>query len=164
MEAADYRMHAVLAAACLGFAVVQIDVSVVNIGLPQIGGAFSAGLGGLQWVINSYSLTFSAVLLLGGSWADRIGAKKVFLAGFVIFSLSSIGCGIATGLPMLISMRLLQGFGVALILPCALSLIRTGYDNPEARRSAIAVFGAFGGIGMAAGPLVGNAGAGGASS
>ena len=148
-------MRAVLTAACLGFGVVQVDVSVVNIGLPQIGRAFAADLGDLQWVINSYALTFSAILLLGGSWADSYGAKAIFSAGFIMFSLSSIGCGIAHNLPMLIGMRILQGVGAALILPCALSLIRLGYDDLEARRAAIAIFGASGGIGMAAGPLVG---------
>ncbi|MBT0667311.1 MFS transporter [Novosphingobium profundi] len=148
-------IRATMLAACLAFGVVQVDVSVVNVGLPQIGADFHADVDELQWVINGYALSFSAILLIAGSWADLWGAKRVFNTGFALFVATSAGCAVAPGLPALIAMRILQGFGAALMVPCALALVRLGYEDPEARRRALAVFGACGGLGMGAGPVIG---------
>ncbi|EJM61853.1 arabinose efflux permease family protein [Pseudomonas sp. GM50] len=142
-------------AACLGFLVVQLDVSVVNVGLGSLKSAFDTNLTGLQWVINSYALAFSALLILGGAWGDKWGAKSVFAAGFAIFTLASIGCGLASSMPMLIGMRIVQGIGAALLVPTSLTLIRLSFHDPDTRQSAVAMWGACGGIALAAGPVIG---------
>ncbi|KTB82417.1 MFS transporter [Pseudomonas syringae pv. syringae PD2774] len=148
-------LRAILIAACLGFLVVQLDVSVVNVGLGALKEAFNTDLTGLQWVINSYALPFSALLILGGAWGDKWGAKTVFAVGFAIFTLASIGCGLANSTTHLIAMRVIQGIGAALLIPTSLTLIRVSFQDPDKRRSAVALWGACGGIALAAGPVIG---------
>ncbi|VVO75313.1 Multidrug resistance protein Stp [Pseudomonas fluorescens] len=148
-------LRAILIAACLGFLVVQLDVSVVNVGLGALKSAFGTDLTGLQWVINSYALPFSALLILGGAWGDKWGAKTVFAAGFVVFTLASIGCGLANSMTVLITMRVVQGIGAAFLIPTSLTLIRVSFHDPDARRAAVALWGACGGIALAAGPVIG---------
>lgn len=148
-------LRAILIAACLGFLVVQLDVSVVNVGLGALKEAFNTDLTGLQWVINSYALPFSALLILGGAWGDKWGAKTVFAVGFAIFTLASIGCGLANSTTLLITMRVIQGIGAALLIPTSLTLIRVSFQDPDKRRSAVALWGACGGIALAAGPVIG---------
>ncbi|NVL26293.1 MFS transporter [Pseudomonas syringae pv. actinidiae] len=148
-------LRGILLASCLGFLVVQLDVSVVNVGLGTLKSAFNTNLTGLQWVINSYALAFSALLILGGSWGDKWGAKTIFAVGFAIFTLASIGCGLAASMNLLIAMRIVQGTGAALLVPTSLTLIRLSFHNLDERRSAVAMWGACGGIALAAGPVVG---------
>lgn len=148
-------LRAILIAACLGFLVVQLDVSVVNVGLGALKEAFNTDFTGLQWVINSYALPFSALLILGGAWGDKWGAKTVFAVGFAIFTLASIGCGLANSTTQLIAMRVIQGIGAALLIPTSLTLIRVSFQDPDKRRSAVALWGACGGIALAAGPVIG---------
>jgi DHA2 family methylenomycin A resistance protein-like MFS transporter len=84
-----------LAAMSLGFVVVQLDVTIVNVALPHIGSALGAGVAGLQWVVNAYTLVFAAAILTAGALGDRFGAKRCFLVGFLVFTLASLGCGLA---------------------------------------------------------------------
>lgn len=149
------NLTAILTATCLGFLVVQLDVSVVNVGLGALKSAFGTNLTGLQWVINSYALVFSALLILGGGFGDKWGAKGVFVFGFAVFTLASLGCGLATSMPMLIAMRCIQGLGAAFLIPTSLTLIRQNFTDPDKRRSAVALWGACGGIALAAGPVLG---------
>ena len=148
-------LAAIQIAACLGFLVVQLDVSVVNVGLGALKSAFDTNLTGLQWVINSYALAFSALLILGGAWGDKFGARTVFASGFAIFTIASIGCGLSNNMSMLIGMRIVQGVGAALLVPTSLTLIRLTFEDPDKRRSAVAMWGACGGIALAAGPVMG---------
>ncbi|RZI55042.1 MAG: MFS transporter, partial [Pseudomonas sp.] len=148
-------LAAIQIAACLGFLVVQLDVSVVNVGLGALKTAFDTNLTGLQWVINSYALAFSALLILGGAWGDTFGARTVFASGFAIFTIASIGCGLSNDMSMLIGMRIVQGVGAALLVPTSLTLIRLTFEDPDKRRSAVAMWGACGGIALAAGPVMG---------
>lgn len=148
-------LAAIQIAACLGFLVVQLDVSVVNVGLGALKSAFDTNLTGLQWVINSYALAFSALLILGGAWGDTFGARTVFASGFAIFTIASIGCGLSNNMSMLIGMRIVQGVGAALLVPTSLMLIRLTFEDPDKRRSAVAMWGACGGIALAAGPVMG---------
>lgn len=148
-------LAAIQIAACLGFLVVQLDVSVVNVGLGALKTAFDTNLTGLQWVINSYALAFSALLILGGAWGDTFGARTVFASGFAIFTIASIGCGLSNNMSMLIGMRIVQGVGAALLVPTSLTLIRLTFEDPDKRRSAVAMWGACGGIALAAGPVMG---------
>ena len=142
-------------AACLGFLVVQLDVSVVNVALGALKEGFGTNLTGLQWIINSYALVFSALLILGGALGDKFGARTVFVAGFAIFTLASVGCGMAASMPVLIAMRCLQGVGAALLLPTSLTVIRIAFEDPVRRASAVATWGACGGLALAAGPVLG---------
>lgn len=146
---------AIQAAACLGFLVVQLDVSVVNVALGALREAFGADLTGLQWVINSYALVFSALLILGGAAGDRFGARAVFVCGFLTFTAASVGCAMAANMGMLIGMRCLQGVGAALLLPTSLTIIRIAFDDPAMRAAAVACWGACGGLALAAGPVLG---------
>lgn len=146
---------AIQIAACLGFLVVQLDVSVVNVALGALKDAFGTDLTGLQWVINSYALTFSALLILGGAFGDRFGARTVFAAGFIVFTIASVGCGLAASTSMLIAMRCLQGAGAALLLPNSLTIIRISFHDPVRHASAVATWGACGGLALAAGPVLG---------
>lgn len=148
-------LAAIQIAACLGFLVVQLDVSVVNVGLGALKNAFDTNLTGLQWVINSYALAFSALLILGGAAGDKFGARTVFAFGFAVFTAASIGCGLSNSMSMLIGMRMVQGVGAALLVPTSLTLIRLAFDDPAKRRSAVAMWGACGGIALAAGPVLG---------
>lgn len=149
------NLVAIQIATCLGFLVVQLDVSVVNVGLGALKSAFGTDLNGLQWVINSYALVFSALLILGGGCGDKWGAKGVFIFGFCVFTLASLGCGLASSMPMLIAMRCLQGLGAAFLIPTSLTLIRQNFQDADKRRSAVALWGACGGIALAAGPVLG---------
>ena len=145
----------ILISSCLGFLVVQLDVSVVNVGLAALKKAFDTDLTGLQWVINSYALVFSALLILGGMLGDKYGPKSIFAWGFSIFTLASIGCGLASSMGMLITLRGLQGMGAALLVPTSLTLIRLTFEDLNNRRTAVAMWGACGGIALAAGPVLG---------
>jgi DHA2 family methylenomycin A resistance protein-like MFS transporter len=146
---------AIQTAACLGFLVVQLDVSVVNVGLGALKEAFGTNLTGLQWVINSYALVFSALLILGGASGDKFGARATFAVGFAIFTLASIGCGLANSMTTLIALRGVQGLGAALLVPTSLTLIRLSFQDPAMRRTAVAMWGACGGVALAAGPVIG---------
>jgi DHA2 family methylenomycin A resistance protein-like MFS transporter len=155
MSTTSPSLKPILLACCLGFLVVQLDVSVVNVGLGALKQAFDTDLTGLQWVINSYALVFSALLILGGACGDKWGAKTAYTAGFAVFTLGSIGCGLAENMPMLIAMRLVQGVGAAFLVPTSLTLIRISFEDPQRRKSAVALWGACGGIALAAGPVLG---------
>lgn len=124
-------------AACLGYAVVLIDVSVVNVALDALRTAFGAALTDLQWVVNAYALVFAATLLMAGALGDRLGAKRVFIAGYAIFTLSSIGCGMAHSIGALIAWRLVQGIGASLLVPNSLAVLRLAFDDAAARSRAI---------------------------
>lgn len=149
------NLAAIQVATCLGFFVVQLDVSVVNVGLGALKFAFDTDLTGLQWVINSYALVFSALLTFGGGCGDRWGAKRAFLAGFAVFTLASVGCGLAKSMQMLIAMRCVQGLGAAFLIPTSLTIIRQSFSDPDKRRTAVALWGACGGVALAAGPVLG---------
>ena len=98
---------------------------------------------------------FSALLITGGTFGDKFGARNVFTWGFALFTLGSIGCGLANNMSMLIAMRGVQGIGAALLIPTSLTLIRLSFTDPAMRRTAVALWGACGGIALAAGPVLG---------
>jgi DHA2 family methylenomycin A resistance protein-like MFS transporter len=149
------QFRLVQAAACLGFVVVLLDVSVVNVALEALSFSFATTMTGLQWVINGYALAFAALLLTAGALGDRLGAKRVFMAGFAIFTLASLICGVASNLGILIAARILQGLGAALLVPTSLSLLQQVFPDAEARSRAVGWWGAAGGIALAAGPVAG---------
>ncbi|HEV3426585.1 MAG TPA: MFS transporter [Paraburkholderia sp.] len=152
---ASPRAGFVQVAACLGFVVVSIDVSVVNVALDALRAAFHADITGLQWVVNAYALVFASALLLAGALGDRFGAKRVFVAGYALFTCASTGCGLAPSLAALIGWRVVQGLGAALLVPNSLSVLREAFHEPLARGRAVGWWAAGGGIALAAGPVIG---------
>ena len=145
----------VLLAASLGFFVVILDVTIVNVALPSIGDDLGADLSELQWVVDAYVVAFAALLLSAGAFGDRIGVARCYSAGMVAFTLASIVCGAAPSLEVLLVARFLQGAAAALLLPSSLALVRLAYLDPGARAKAIGIWAAMGGVALAAGPVVG---------
>ena len=145
-----------LAATSFGFIVVQLDVTIVNVAMPQIGKDLGAGVTGLQWIVDAYTLAFAALLLTAGSFADRFGSRRVFSLGLVLFGLASLACAVAPSIGVLIAARAAQGIGAALILPTSLSLLSHACaGDATARTHAIGWWSAIGGVVSAAGPVVG---------
>jgi EmrB/QacA subfamily drug resistance transporter len=144
----------VLAATVLGSGLAFIDGTVVNVALPRIGESLDAGLSGLQWTINGYTLTLASLILLGGSLGDRFGRRRVFVIGVAWFALASLLCGIAPNIEMLIGARALQGIGGALLTPGSLAILQSAF-RPEDRARAIGAWSGLGGIAGAAGPFLG---------
>ncbi|MGL4966007.1 MAG: MFS transporter [Inquilinus sp.] len=149
------RRAARLAALSLGVVVVQVDVTVVNVALDQIQGLMQGGVAALQWVVNGYTLAFASLLLTGGALGDRFGARRLYLAGFALFTLASLACGLAPTGTVLIAARVAQGLGGALLMPCSLALVAHAYHDPGERMRAIGVWAGAGGMAMVAGPVVG---------
>lgn len=146
----------IVAAASFGFAIVQLDVTVVNVALPRIVRELSAGTAALQWVVDGYTLAFAVLLLSAGVLADRIGARRAYLAGFGLFTLASLACALAHDAAELIAARVAQGAGAALLVPGSLALLNHACGSDAALRArAVGVWTASGGIAIAAGPLVG---------
>jgi DHA2 family methylenomycin A resistance protein-like MFS transporter len=146
----------VIVATSLGFVVVQLDVTVVNVALPKIATGLGAGVSVLQWVVDAYSVTFAVLLLSAGSVGDRFGSKRLFMLGFALFAVSSIACGIAPSGAALIAGRAVQGVGAALLVPTSLALLNHACAHDDALRArAVGLWTAAGGVSIAAGPLIG---------
>jgi EmrB/QacA subfamily drug resistance transporter len=143
-----------LAVTVLGSGIASLDATVVNIALPTIGRDFHTGIAALQWVINGYTLTLAAFLLIGGSLGDRFGRRKLYLIGIVWFALASAACGLAPGAGFLIAARVLQGVGAALLTPGSLAILEASFV-PADRARAIGAWSGLSGVAVAAGPLVG---------
>ncbi|HEX8741264.1 MAG TPA: MFS transporter [Casimicrobiaceae bacterium] len=155
-----------VAATCIGFAVVQLDVTIVNVALPRIASQLigsqpiGSQLGGsvalLQWVVDAYALSFAVLLLSAGVLADRVGARRVYLAGFALFAVASAACGLAAGTLSLIVARALQGVGAALLVPSSLALLnRAAAHDAALRVRAVGWWTAAGGVSIAFGPVAG---------
>ena len=156
MNAGRPRRHGLtLVATSLGFAVVQLDVSVVNVAIRPIGAALGGNVSALQWVVNAYTVAFAAFILSAGALGDRIGAKRVFIAGFSVFTVASATCGLAPSLSLLIAARALQGGGAALLVPCSLTLLNHTYPEARERSRAIGRWAVGASAALSAGPLVG---------
>lgn len=138
----------------IGSGVVLLDGTVVNIALPAIKDDLSASFSDLQWIIDGYMLSLSALILLGGSLGDILGRKRIYIVGLIGFGLSSVACGLAQDPDFLIAMRVIQGIFGALVVPGGLAIITTNFA-PEKRGKAIGQWAAWSGIAAALGPLVG---------
>ena len=145
-----------LAALAFSLFMIYLDTTVVNVALPAIQADLHVTLAELEWTVNAYTLAFAVLLLSGGKLADLLGRRRIFLAGLVVFTSSSLLCGLATGGAILIAARAVQGAGAALMLPSTLSIISVTF-HPRERGTAFGVWAASSGIGAALGPLVGGA-------
>ncbi|MGW0943440.1 MFS transporter [Streptomyces sp. NPDC002623] len=154
-ELSPRRRLLVLAICCMSLLIVSLDVTVLNVALPVMQQDLHATTAGLQWTIDAYTLVLASLLMLAGSTADRIGRKKVFMAGLVVFSIGSLLCSLAPNLDLLIAARTVQAVGGSMLNPVAMSIITNTFTAPRERARAIGVWGAVVGISMAAGPLLG---------
>ena len=146
----------VLATVSIGFVVTQLDVTIVNIALPKIGADLHADVAGLQWVVDAYTLAFAVLMLSAGALGDRLGTRRMYAAGIVLFALASLACGLALDATMLVAARAVQGIGAAAMLPNSLALLNQSYGHdPKLRARAVGLWTAAGAISIAAGPVVG---------
>src|SRR3954452_12346155 len=145
-----------LVAVAAGTFMLLLDVTIVNVALPDIAKDLKASLTDLQWVIDAYALTLAALLLTAGSLADRFGRRRLFAIGIVVFTLGSLLCGGAHG-PLFLSLaRAFQGVGGAIMFATGLALLSSAFRGKD-RGTAFGVFGAITGIAVAVGPVVGGA-------
>ncbi|TWB97050.1 DHA2 family methylenomycin A resistance protein-like MFS transporter [Bradyrhizobium macuxiense] len=144
-----------LAAMSLGYGVVQLDVTIVNTALNAIGASLGGGVAELQWVVSAYTIAFAAFILTAGALGDRIGAKRIFMAGFAIFTAASVACAVAPDAVTLIAARCVQGLAAAILVPNSLALLRHAYADETARGRAVGVWAAGASLALTAGPFVG---------
>ncbi|MFF2776560.1 MFS transporter [Streptomyces sp. NPDC058052] len=149
------RRLVVLAICCTSLLVVSLDNTALNVALPSIRRDLDASVAGMQWIVDAYTLVLASLLMLAGSTADRIGRRKVFATGLVLFALGSLLCSLAPDQETLIAFRMVQAVGGSMLNPVAMSIITNTFTEPAARARAIGVWGSVVGVSMAAGPLVG---------
>lgn len=154
-ELSHRRRMLVLSICCMSLLIVSLDNTALNVALPSMQRELHATTSGLQWAIDAYTLVLASLLMLAGSTADRIGRKRVFMAGLVIFTAGSLLCSLAPNLELLVVFRMVQAVGGSMLNPVAMSIITNTFTDPRERARAIGVWGAVVGISMAAGPLAG---------
>jgi len=145
----------VLVICSTGLLMVGLDATIVNIALPAIHRSLGSSLSGLQWTVDAYTLVLASLLMLAGSTADRVGRKRVFQVGLVVFSLGSLLCALAPTENVLIAARVLQAIGGSMLSPVAMSIIRNVFVDPAERARAIGVYAAMFGLSIALGPVLG---------
>lgn len=144
-----------LAALCLGYFMVILDTTIVNVALPALRTDLGASVSGLQWVVDGYLLMLAALLLTGGVLADRLGARRIFQIGLGLFVAASVGCSVAPSTVVLVIARMAQGVGAALAVPASLALLRGAFPDAASRARAIGVWGGIAGVAAATGPILG---------
>jgi DHA2 family methylenomycin A resistance protein-like MFS transporter len=146
-----------LAAMSLGYGVVQLDVTIVNTALHAIGSSLGGGVSELQWVVTAYTIAFAAFILTAGALGDRIGAKRVFMVGFALFTAASVACALAPDAAILIAARCIQGLAAAILVPNSLALLSHAYADDKGRGRAVGIWAAGASLALTAGPFVGGA-------
>ena len=144
----------VLLATVLGSGIAFLDATVVNVALPTIGRELDAGIAGLQWIVNGYTLTLASLILIGGSLGDQFGRRRLFVVGVVWFAAASVFCAFASSAAVLVAARALQGIGGALLTPGSLAIIQASFA-PRDRPRAVGAWSGLSGIAGAIGPFVG---------
>jgi EmrB/QacA subfamily drug resistance transporter len=155
MVASSKRKWYALGLLCMTQFLVVLDIAIVNVALPSIKTDLHFSEQNLQWVISAYALVFGGFLLLGGRMADLLGRRRLFFIGLIVFSVGSLLCGLAWSEGSLIAFRAFQGLGAATISPAALSILTTMFSEGRERNIALGAWGAVGGVGAAAGVLLG---------
>jgi EmrB/QacA subfamily drug resistance transporter len=140
---------------CLAVLVAQVDTAVVNLAVRPIGEYFSAGVGALQWVVDSYNLVYAVLLLTGGLLADLKGRRLIFMAGATIFTAASVVCAVAPSIAVLIAARAVAGIGAAFLIPASLAIIRVVWRDSAERGWALGIWAGCNGLAMAIGPTLG---------
>src|SRR3954452_7518905 len=151
------RSAGILAICCMSLFMVGLDITAVNVALPSLGGDLDAGVSGLQWTVDGYTVVLASLLMLAGSMGDRFGRRRVFVAGLAVFTLASLLCSLAPSVEWLIAFRVLQAVGGSMLNPVAMSIIANTFTDPRERAQAVGTWGAVFGISLALGPIVGGA-------
>ncbi|MFF1479628.1 MFS transporter [Streptomyces sp. NPDC058301] len=149
------RRVLVLAICCMSLLIVGLDNTILNVALPTMQRELHTTVSGMQWTIDAYTLVLASLLMLSGSTADRIGRRRVFMAGLIVFTLGSLLCSLAPNLASLVAFRTIQAVGGSMLNPVAMSIITNTFTDPRERARAIGVWSGVVGISMAAGPIVG---------
>src|SRR3954470_24861229 len=123
------RRWLVLVVMCVGYFLVLLDVTIVNVALPRIGAGLGADVSGLQWVVDGYAIALASLMLAGGTVGDLYGHKRVVLTGLALFGVASLACGVAPTTGVLVAFRVLQGIGAALLLPGTLAVITHAFPE-----------------------------------
>jgi len=144
-----------LAAICLGFVMITLDATIVNVALPAIRASVGGSVTGSQWVVDAYTIVLAALLLSAGSAADRLGARRLFVVGLAVFTVGSAACAAAPTEVALVVTRAVQGAGAAALLPASLALIVHQFPDRARRMRALGIWGGMSGLGLAAGPVLG---------
>src|SRR5882724_11118613 len=144
----------VLAVTIMASTISYIDEAVVNIALPTIEADLKTSAAVVQWLVNAYMLSLTALVLIGGAAGDQFGRRRVFVIGTALFAAASLWCGLAGDIAQLILARVVQGAGAALLIPCSLAIIGATFDESE-RGKAIGTWAAFSAISAAFGPMLG---------
>lgn len=151
------RPGRVLAAACLGYGMIVIDITIVNVAVPAIQESLHADLATMQLVVNAYVIVLAALVLSGAAAVGRFGAVRMFRVGAAVFGVASLLCGLAPDSGLLIAMRAAQGLGAILLMPATLLMLTQAYPDPDARVKAVAVWATVAGSPVTFGPIVGGA-------
>jgi EmrB/QacA subfamily drug resistance transporter len=146
-----------LVVVCAATAMLMLDIAVVNTALSRIAEDLNAGLGGLQWVVDAYTLALAATVITFGSLADRFGRRRLFTAGLALFTVASALCAAATDIDFLVAARAVQGVGAAIMFAVSLAILADAFPGAKERTGALAAYGATIGASFAVGPLVGGA-------
>jgi EmrB/QacA subfamily drug resistance transporter len=154
-QPARTREGMALAAVCLGFFMILLDGSALNVALPAIEKDVGGSISALQWVVNVYTIPLAAVLLTAGSLADRWGARRVFVSALIGFTIASLWCALSPSLGMLVVARFMQGLAAGGLLPTTLAIIARTFPDPVERVKAITIWGATGGMALVSGPIGG---------
>jgi EmrB/QacA subfamily drug resistance transporter len=144
-----------LTAVSLATLMTYLDNNVINVALPTIERSLHLSVSGLEWIVSSYLLVLGGLLLVGGRVADVFGRRRMFLAGLVVFTLSSLAAGLAGSGEVLIAARAVQGLGAALVLPASLAIVAATFTDVRERTTALGISGAIGALGLALGPALG---------
>jgi EmrB/QacA subfamily drug resistance transporter len=145
-----------LALTSIGFFMVALDALVVTTALPDIQRDLGAGVSTLEWTVNAYTLTYAAGIITAAALGDRLGRRRVFVAGLALFTAASAACAVAPSGQALLAARAVQGIGAAAVMPLSLTLLTAAFP-PERRGAVVGIWGAIGGLAIAAGPVVGGA-------
>ena len=140
---------------CVGYFLVLLDVTIVNVALPRLGHELGADVADLQWVVNGYAVAFASLLLASGVVGDRVGHRRIVLIGLVVFGLASVACTVSPTPAILVGSRVAQGVGAALLLPGTLAVISETYPGRRVQARAIGVWAGIGSLALPAGPFLG---------
>jgi DHA2 family methylenomycin A resistance protein-like MFS transporter len=140
---------------CVGYFLVLLDVTIVNVALPSIASDLDTGVASLQWVVNGYAIALASLMLAGGTTGDLHGHRRVVLAGLCVFGAASLACGAAPSAGALIAARAVQGVGAALLLPGTLAIVTRAFPEAGEQARAIGVWASIGSLALPAGPLLG---------
>jgi len=154
-ELSQRRRLLVLSICCMSLLLVGMDSTIVNVALPSIRRDLNVSVSGLQWTIDAYILVLASLLMLSGSTADRLGRRRIFQTGLVLFTIGSLLCSLAPGLGWLIAFRMVQAVGASMLNPVAMSIITNVFTEPRERARAIGVWGGVVGISLGLGPVIG---------